>query len=240
MPPGPGSLSRLALRHAVAVEQRSDVQRRAIGKAMQIAALTSFQRARRKRRANRAPAAKLPKESLGLELQSLTPDIADHVGVDEHSKGAVVAQVKEGSPAAEAGVRLWSCHRREQRGQLMRLAAGAVATVARRRAQRAHARHSRRHRAALRYQMRALEAYPSRRRADRVMRLARVGSPPQRLEAPARPASRAPRVGSFRCRSNESSRALGLNGSIIGSRLILHTARLLIGRIRLDSNHGRD
>jgi serine protease Do len=41
---------------------------------------------------------------LGLELQSLTPDLAQRLGVKE-PRGAVVAGVRDGSPAAEAGIR---------------------------------------------------------------------------------------------------------------------------------------
>jgi len=41
---------------------------------------------------------------LGVELQSLTPELAQRLGVDE-ARGAVVAAVAPNSPAAEAGVR---------------------------------------------------------------------------------------------------------------------------------------
>jgi serine protease Do len=43
-------------------------------------------------------------ESLGMTVQELTPEIARSLGVSE-SKGLVVTNVDDGSPAAEAGVR---------------------------------------------------------------------------------------------------------------------------------------
>jgi serine protease Do len=41
---------------------------------------------------------------LGIVIQQLTPDLADSLGIDT-AKGILVAQVNEGSPAAEAGLR---------------------------------------------------------------------------------------------------------------------------------------
>jgi serine protease Do len=41
---------------------------------------------------------------LGLALSSLTPNIAEQLGIDARSKGAVVTSVREGSPAQEAGL----------------------------------------------------------------------------------------------------------------------------------------
>jgi serine protease Do len=41
---------------------------------------------------------------LGVELQSLTPELAERLGVSRELRGAVVAEVKPGSPAEEAGV----------------------------------------------------------------------------------------------------------------------------------------
>jgi serine protease Do len=41
---------------------------------------------------------------LGLRLQSVTPEVAQRLGVGKDLKGAVVAQVQPDSPAAEAGV----------------------------------------------------------------------------------------------------------------------------------------
>jgi serine protease Do len=42
-------------------------------------------------------------QKLGLELQTLTPDIAGRLGSD-HKYGVVISQVKSGSPAEEAGL----------------------------------------------------------------------------------------------------------------------------------------
>jgi serine protease Do len=42
---------------------------------------------------------------VGLRLQTLTPDLAPSLGLDPSTKGAVVAEVAPGSPAAKAGVR---------------------------------------------------------------------------------------------------------------------------------------
>ena len=46
-----------------------------------------------------------PKAKLGLGLQSLTPDLAERLGLRGATKGAIVSSVREGSPAQEAGVR---------------------------------------------------------------------------------------------------------------------------------------
>jgi serine protease Do len=46
-----------------------------------------------------------PKAKLGIGLQSLTPELAERLGVDRTSKGAVVTSVRDGSPAQDAGVR---------------------------------------------------------------------------------------------------------------------------------------
>src|SRR5439155_1588609 len=46
-----------------------------------------------------------PKEPLGLSLQSLTPSLADRLGLDAKAHGALVVGVTEGSPAGEAGLR---------------------------------------------------------------------------------------------------------------------------------------
>ena len=45
-----------------------------------------------------------PKAKLGIGLQNLTPDLAERLGIGK-VKGAVVASVREGSPAQEAGLR---------------------------------------------------------------------------------------------------------------------------------------
>jgi serine protease Do len=46
-----------------------------------------------------------PKEKLGLQLQTLTPPVADELGLSEKTKGAVVSAVKSGSIADDAGVK---------------------------------------------------------------------------------------------------------------------------------------
>jgi serine protease Do len=48
---------------------------------------------------------KSSRAKLGLGLQSLTPDLAERVGVDRSTRGAVVTGVRDGSPAQEVGVR---------------------------------------------------------------------------------------------------------------------------------------
>lgn len=40
-----------------------------------------------------------------LQLQTLTPQVAERMGLDKRARGAVIADVKDGSAAAEAGVR---------------------------------------------------------------------------------------------------------------------------------------
>jgi len=49
--------------------------------------------------------AKLTVEGFGLELQPLTPDLAKPLGLPVDQKGLLVSSVKEGSGAAEAGIR---------------------------------------------------------------------------------------------------------------------------------------
>jgi len=44
-------------------------------------------------------------EDLGLAVQTLTPDLAENLGVDRNLKGVVVTQVEPGGPAADAGLR---------------------------------------------------------------------------------------------------------------------------------------
>jgi len=44
-------------------------------------------------------------EDLGLAVQTLTPDLAENLGVDRSLKGVVVTQVDPGGPGAEAGLR---------------------------------------------------------------------------------------------------------------------------------------
>ena len=42
---------------------------------------------------------------IGLALQTLTPDVADQLGIDHGTKGAVITDVVSGSPAERAGLR---------------------------------------------------------------------------------------------------------------------------------------
>ncbi len=44
-------------------------------------------------------------EDFGLAVQTLTPDLAENLGVDRNLKGVVVTQVEPGGPAADAGLR---------------------------------------------------------------------------------------------------------------------------------------
>jgi serine protease Do len=44
-------------------------------------------------------------EDLGLTVQTLTPDLAENLGLDRGLKGVVVTQVEPGGPAGEAGLR---------------------------------------------------------------------------------------------------------------------------------------
>ena len=44
-------------------------------------------------------------EDLGLTVQTLTPEIAENLGLERGLKGVVVTQVEPGSPADEAGLR---------------------------------------------------------------------------------------------------------------------------------------
>ncbi|HEY7954833.1 MAG TPA: Do family serine endopeptidase [Polyangia bacterium] len=46
-----------------------------------------------------------PHAKLGIGLQTLTPDLAERIGVDRNTKGAVITQVRSGSPAEDAGLR---------------------------------------------------------------------------------------------------------------------------------------
>jgi serine protease Do len=44
-------------------------------------------------------------EKIGMALQTLTPDVADSLGLDRGTKGAVITDVLSGSPAEQAGLR---------------------------------------------------------------------------------------------------------------------------------------
>jgi serine protease Do len=46
-----------------------------------------------------------PKAKLGIQLQTLTPEIAEQLGLGRGVRGAVIASVRDGSPAQEAGLR---------------------------------------------------------------------------------------------------------------------------------------
>lgn len=48
--------------------------------------------------------ANTPKAKLGLGLSSVTPSLAERIGIDPQTKGAVITSVREGSPAQEAGL----------------------------------------------------------------------------------------------------------------------------------------
>jgi serine protease Do len=44
-------------------------------------------------------------EDLGMTVQTLTPELAENLGLERSQKGVVVTQVEPGSPAGEAGLR---------------------------------------------------------------------------------------------------------------------------------------
>jgi serine protease Do len=44
------------------------------------------------------------KAKIGLGLQSMSPSLAERIGVDPKTKGAVITSVRDGSPAQEAGL----------------------------------------------------------------------------------------------------------------------------------------
>jgi serine protease Do len=46
-----------------------------------------------------------PRAKLGIGLQTLTPELAERIGIDRNTKGAVITQVRSGSPAEDAGLR---------------------------------------------------------------------------------------------------------------------------------------
>jgi len=48
--------------------------------------------------------AETPQSRLGVAVTNLTPDLAQHLEVPSTVKGVVVADVEDGSPAAEAGL----------------------------------------------------------------------------------------------------------------------------------------
>lgn len=75
------------------------------GKTMKLSPTTGELPGQEEGPTRKVSAADSPKAKLGLGLQSLSPDLAERLGVDRKSKGAVVTSVREGSPAQEAGVR---------------------------------------------------------------------------------------------------------------------------------------
>jgi len=46
-----------------------------------------------------------PKAKVGLGLQSMSPALAERLGLDPRTRGAVVTSVRDGSPAQDAGIR---------------------------------------------------------------------------------------------------------------------------------------
>jgi serine protease Do len=54
---------------------------------------------------DRSDESSVQQESIGLSLQTLTPEMAGLLGVDDKTKGAVIAEVVPGSRAAKAGLR---------------------------------------------------------------------------------------------------------------------------------------
>ena len=54
--------------------------------------------------ADAGPAASAPRKGIGLALAPLTPEARNQLDVPERTKGAVVADVKQGSPAEMAGI----------------------------------------------------------------------------------------------------------------------------------------
>jgi serine protease Do len=76
------------------------------GKSMTLAATTAEHPGDKgDRRLAGEPEAGDGKARLGLALQNLTPDLAERLGVDAATRGAVVGGVRDGSPAADAGIR---------------------------------------------------------------------------------------------------------------------------------------
>jgi serine protease Do len=71
------------------------------GKTQQLSAVTAELPASEPQASREAPAP----HQVGLTLQSLTPSLAQQLGVDRNRRGAVVTAVRPGSPADEAGVR---------------------------------------------------------------------------------------------------------------------------------------
>jgi serine protease Do len=60
---------------------------------------------REKGRSEKAESAKTAISGFGMEVQPLTSELADQLGMPAGTKGVVISSVKEGSPASEAGLR---------------------------------------------------------------------------------------------------------------------------------------
>jgi serine protease Do len=86
------------------IGQKVDLSLWRNGKSVRIAATTG-ELPGDGRDAQRGGPSASPKAKLGIGLQSLTPELAERLGVDRAGKGAVVTSVREGSPAQEAGIR---------------------------------------------------------------------------------------------------------------------------------------
>jgi serine protease Do len=74
------------------------------GKTMTVNANLAELPGEEEKQASRGGEKSSPKAKLGIGLQPLTPELAQRLGVDRVTKGAVVTSVRDGSPAQEAGV----------------------------------------------------------------------------------------------------------------------------------------
>jgi serine protease Do len=93
-----------------AVESAADVVESISGQPIDSKTRVQYQRQGKERSAE-VTLRELPGEEpgqpseLGLAMQTLTPALADSLGLDRGTRGAVVADVAEGTPAAKAGLR---------------------------------------------------------------------------------------------------------------------------------------
>jgi serine protease Do len=85
------------------IGQKIDLELWRDGKSMKLSPTATELPGEEKQAANEGKSA--PKVKLGLGLQSMSPAIAERLGVDPHTRGAVVTSVREGSPAQDAGLR---------------------------------------------------------------------------------------------------------------------------------------
>ena len=87
------------------------VSNRPIGSRVSVGVVAGRAQADGRRRSGRAAVARSPgggaptAQKLGMALQTLTPPLAQSMGLDRNTRGAVVAEVAPGGPAAAAGVR---------------------------------------------------------------------------------------------------------------------------------------